>query len=113
MTYYRESTANPTPNYLEPRFSHFSRFYKEEVVGETRNYINSRAKYEGKTALKAMEEVSKETAEAYSRVSEILDGRGQYARAWHEYVVGYVAMHLTMSRYLFADIDLDDRFSSP
>lgn len=57
-----------------------------------------------------LKEVSKETAQAYSRVSEILNGRGQYAQAWHEFVVGYAAMHLTMSRYLFAEINLDERF---
>ncbi|KUI64114.1 Trichodiene synthase [Cytospora mali] len=83
-------------------------FYKEEVAGETKNYINSRAKYESKTAMATMEEVVTECTQAYMRATNVLAGKEPYARAWHEYVMGYVAMHIMNERYMFADIGLAD-----
>lgn len=47
---------------------------------------------------------------AYLRATEILDGNGQYAQVWREYVLGYVAMHLGSSRYLLSDIGLDGKY---
>lgn len=88
------------------------RFYKEEVAGETRNYVHSRANYEGKTAMATMEGVITETAQAYLRASKVLEGRKPYARAWYEYFMGYVAMHIMSDRYKFADIELAERFVS-
>lgn len=86
------------------------RFYKEEVAGETKNYVNSKAKSENKTAMAAMREIVADTAQRYLSVTSILATREPYARAWHEYVMGYVAMHLINERYMFADIGLDERF---
>ncbi|KAI3393121.1 hypothetical protein diail_4720 [Diaporthe ilicicola] len=85
-------------------------FYKEEVAGETKNYVNSKAKSENKSAMAAMREIVADTAQRYLSVTSVLAGKEPYARAWHEYVMGYVAMHLTNDRYMFADIGLDDRF---
>lgn len=85
-------------------------FYKEEVAGETRNYMNSRASYERKTAMTTMKEVLLETAQAYLRTTNVLQGRELYAQAWHEFVMGYVAMHIKNDRYMFADIGLAEHF---
>ncbi|KAJ0108804.1 hypothetical protein J7T55_011295 [Diaporthe amygdali] len=85
-------------------------FYKEEVAGETKNYVNSKAKSEKKTAMTAMREIVADTAQRYLSVTSVLAGKEPYARAWHEYVMGYVDMHLRNDRYMFADIGLDDRF---
>lgn len=82
------------------------------MAGETRNYINSVATYEGKTAMAVLRQVKGETAQAYLRATEILSGTGQYERAWQEYVMGYVKMHLNSSRYRFGELGLDDRFLS-
>ncbi|KKY30306.1 putative longiborneol synthase [Diaporthe ampelina] len=85
-------------------------FYKEEIAGETKNYVNSKAKSENKTAMTAMTEIVADTAQRYLSVTTILATKETYARAWHEYVMGYVAMHLINDRYMFADIGLDERF---
>ncbi|CAN8105284.1 unnamed protein product [Discula destructiva] len=82
-------------------------FYKEEVVGETRNYLHSRAQYEEKPIMTVMAAVTQETTQAYLKISEVLEGQDQYARVWKEYVAGYVAMHLKSARYLLSDIGLD------
>lgn len=74
--------------------------------------MNSRAAYEKKKALTTVKEVVLETAQAYLRATNVLDGREPYAQAWHEYVMGYVAMHIINERYMFADIDLPERFLS-
>lgn len=87
-----------------------NRFYKEEVAGETKNYVNSKAKSEGKTAMTAMREIVKDTEQRYLSVTSLLAQKGPYARAWNEYVMGYVAMHLINDRYMFADIGLNERF---
>lgn len=80
------------------------------MAGETKNYINSLANYEGKSALVVLQEVIGKSMRAYLRTIEILDGKGEYAQAWREYVVGYVTMHLTSSRYLFREIGLDGEY---
>lgn len=82
------------------------------MAGETRNYINSRAGYQGKSVITTIKEVEDETTKAYLRATAILAGKGQYAHAWREYVTGYVTMHLTSTRYLFQEIGLDRKFTS-
>lgn len=57
-----------------------------------------------------MKEVVQETAQAYLHATNVLAGRKIYARAWHEFVRGYVAMHIKNDRYMFADIGLADNF---
>lgn len=113
MTYYRKFPScylYSNSESLELISLVITRFYKEEVRGESRNYINNRAKNEGKTATKIIEIVMEETIQAYLQASNVLEGRGQYARVWREYITGYVAMHLTSTRYLLRDIGLDERF---
>ncbi|KAG8162459.1 hypothetical protein KVR01_008224 [Diaporthe batatas] len=85
-------------------------FYKEEVAGETKNYVNSKAKCENKPAMAAMKEIVADTEKRYLSVTSLLATKEPYGRAWNEYVMGYVAMHLTNDRYMFADIGLDERF---
>lgn len=42
----------------------------------------------------------------------MLAGKCQYEKVWHEYVMGYVFMHLKNTRYLLADLGLDVRHIS-
>lgn len=59
-----------------------------------------------------LKQVKSETVQAYLRATEILSGTGQYERAWQEYVMGYVKMHLNSSRYLFGELGLNGRVFS-
>jgi hypothetical protein len=85
-------------------------FYKEEVTGETKNYVNSKAKSEKKSAMAAMREIVADTAQRYLSVTSLLVTKEPYYRAWNEFVMGYVAMHVRNDRYMFADIGLNEGF---
>ncbi|OLN81001.1 Trichodiene synthase [Colletotrichum chlorophyti] len=83
-------------------------FYKEELGGDTRNYMHNRALATGKPVLTVVEEVNKETIESAQRVSAILKGRGKYEQSWNESVRGYMAMHTTNARYKLKDLGLGE-----
>lgn len=83
-----------------------NRFYKEEVAGETRNYIHTRAKNEEKPAMEVINSVIEESMQAFRQATNILDGHGKYLKAWQDYVEGYVTIHLITDRYMLADIGL-------
>ncbi|KAH6606925.1 longiborneol synthase [Trichoderma cornu-damae] len=83
-------------------------FYKEEVGGDTRNYLHNRADATGKPILDILQDVNVETLEAAKRVEEILKGRGIYEQSWKDSVRGYMAMHTTNPRYKLSDLGLGE-----
>ncbi|KAI0533684.1 longiborneol synthase [Xylaria digitata] len=83
-------------------------FYKEEVGGDKRNYINNRAVCEEKDVIEILEQVKSETVGCAMRVRQILKGRGEYAKAWESSVRGYIAMHTTNPRYRLSELNLDE-----
>ncbi|RFU75738.1 longiborneol synthase [Trichoderma arundinaceum] len=83
-------------------------FYKEEVGGDTRNYLHNRVDTSGKPMLTVLQDVSKETIESAKRVEEILKGRGVYEQSWQDSVRGYMAMHTTNPRYKLKDLGLGE-----
>ncbi|KAK7414583.1 hypothetical protein QQX98_006611 [Neonectria punicea] len=83
-------------------------FYKEELGGDTRNYLHNRATCSGKSIITVLEEVNEETITAARRVEKILKGRGIYAQSWNESIRGYMAMHTTNPRYKLKDLGLGE-----
>ncbi|KAH7001267.1 longiborneol synthase [Ilyonectria destructans] len=83
-------------------------FYKEELGGDTRNYIHNRATCSGKPVLTVVEEVNKETIESARRVEKILKGRGIYEKSWNDSIRGYMAMHTTNPRYKLTDLGIGE-----
>ncbi|KAJ0366607.1 hypothetical protein COL154_003839 [Colletotrichum chrysophilum] len=83
-------------------------FYKEELSGDTRNYIHNRALTTGRPLLQIVEETKEETMSCARRVATILKGRGTYEASWNECVAGYIAMHTTNARYRFAEMGLGE-----
>jgi len=83
-------------------------FYKEELGGDTRNYIHNLANTKGLPILTVIEQVKDETLECARRVRAILKGRGHYADSWDESVRGYMAMHTTNPRYKLTDLGLGE-----
>ncbi|GAW11839.1 hypothetical protein ANO14919_011920 [Xylariales sp. No.14919] len=81
-------------------------FYKEEVGGDKRNYINNRAICEERDVLEVLELVKSDTLGCAMRVRHILEGRGKYAKSWEDSVRGYVAMHTTNPRYRLSELSL-------
>ena len=84
------------------------RFYKEELGGDTRNYLHNRAATTGKPILEVLEEVNKETLDSAKRVEQILKGRGVYEQSWLDSVRGYMSMHTTNPRYKMSDMGLGE-----
>ncbi|TQN63691.1 Alpha-cuprenene synthase COP6 [Colletotrichum shisoi] len=81
-------------------------FYKEELGGDTRNYVHNRAMATGKPVLTELEEVKNEVVEAANRASAILKGRGRYEQSLRESVRGLLAMHTANPRYRLGDLGL-------
>ncbi|KAF6806265.1 hypothetical protein CMUS01_14412 [Colletotrichum musicola] len=81
-------------------------FYKEEVGGDNKNYINNVARTTKKPAFAVFKEVYEEAIGSAKRIEAILEGRGAYADTWKESVRGYLAMHTTSVRYKLEDLDL-------
>ncbi|KAK1529217.1 longiborneol synthase [Colletotrichum paranaense] len=81
-------------------------FYKEELGGETRNYIHNRRMATGKDVFAVLEDVATDTVDAANRASAILKGRGTYEQSMQECARGFHAMHTSNPRYKMADMDL-------
>ncbi|KAF6838597.1 hypothetical protein CPLU01_02398 [Colletotrichum plurivorum] len=81
-------------------------FYKEEVGGDNKTYINNVARTTKKPAFAVFKEVYEEAIGSAKRIEAILEGRGVYADTWKESVRGYLAMHTTSVRYKLEDLDL-------
>jgi len=64
-------------------------FYKEELAGETQNYVHLRAKYENKSPLCVLQDMSNEIVEACARVSRVVEGKGKIEEVVKELIQGY------------------------
>ncbi|KXH33806.1 longiborneol synthase [Colletotrichum simmondsii] len=83
-------------------------FYKEELSGDTRNYVHNRATCTGKPVLTVVAEVNRESIASARRVEKILKGRGIYEQSWNDSVRGYMAMHTTNPRYKLTDLGIGE-----
>ncbi|KAK7014362.1 isoprenoid synthase domain-containing protein [Favolaschia claudopus] len=80
-------------------------FYKEELAGETGNYIHNRAGVTGKPPTHVLAEVAAEALAAHDRVTVSLHAcQSQGLDAWMTFVHGYLAFHLTQDRYKLKDL---------
>jgi len=82
-------------------------FYKEELQGETVNYIHDRALVTGKTAIDTLREVIDETEAASQRVRQIL-GESDARDAWDSFAKGYISFHYGDPRYRLREIIGDE-----
>ena len=85
-----------------------TRFYKEELGGDDRNFLHNRAQCSGQPIMVELQEVNKEAIAAWSRIAKILKGRGKYEQSWNDSVRGYMAMHTTNPRYKLTDLGLGE-----
>ncbi|EFQ27817.1 longiborneol synthase [Colletotrichum graminicola] len=84
-------------------------FYKEELSGDTRNYVHNRAMATGRPVLVELEVIKNEVVEAANRAAVILEGRGQYEQSMHDSVRGLLAMHTANPRYKLKDLGLAEK----
>ncbi|KAK2011370.1 longiborneol synthase [Colletotrichum eremochloae] len=81
-------------------------FYKEELSGDTRNYVHNRAMATGRPVLTELEVLKDEVVESANRAAKILKGRGKYEQSMHDSVRGLLAMHTANPRYKLQDLGL-------
>nr|BCX55500.1 sesquiterpene synthase [Phanerodontia chrysosporium] len=73
-------------------------FYKEELDGETKNFIHDRARVTGKDIEAALMDSMEDVIDAVNRGRQILQGEKE-RKAWDSFLVGYVAFHFISPRY--------------
>ncbi|KAJ7056067.1 isoprenoid synthase domain-containing protein [Mycena amicta] len=78
-------------------------FYKEELAGETANYIHNRAVVTGKSPPNVLAEVAEEALAARNRVTAALQ-KCEGLCSWVTFVHGYLAFHLTQDRYKLKEL---------
>ncbi|RGP64952.1 longiborneol synthase [Fusarium sporotrichioides] len=74
-------------------------FYKETLGGETNNYINTTAAYEGIDSTATLHKTSQDAVNCARRIESVLAGKGKYEEAWRLHASGYIQMHNMRGRY--------------
>ncbi|KAF8803257.1 terpenoid synthase [Phlegmacium glaucopus] len=83
-------------------------FYKEELAGESGNYISNEANQRGEEKTPVFRVLAHDVSLCVSRVANILEGSGEARAAFQCFMGGYVSFHTSFdSRY-----HLDDLFPS-
>ncbi|KAJ7480552.1 isoprenoid synthase domain-containing protein [Mycena latifolia] len=79
-------------------------FYKEDLAGETMNYVSVRAKVSGKQPRGVIVEMVEEVTDLHRRIAGILEGNPDAAAAWAALEHGVIAWHFALLRYKLADL---------
>ncbi|ESK82920.1 terpenoid synthase [Moniliophthora roreri MCA 2997] len=77
-------------------------FHKENLVGETNNYVSNRAYTTGKSAIQAHKEIAEDVISAYHRICATLDK--SQLEVWKKYANGHLAFHVAQKRYHLDEI---------
>ena len=75
---------------LKPMPKISARFHKEEVAGETGNYVHNRAQMENKTPLQVLSEMAEELRISRVSIHKILSHNPNALRVWKAFERGYV-----------------------
>ncbi|KAF5346820.1 hypothetical protein D9756_010548 [Leucocoprinus leucothites] len=82
-------------------------FYKEELDGESVNFISMNAKANGISKIEALKQLADATAESYKRGAQLLESCPEALSAYQGCGVGYIAFHsLSRVRYKLNHLDL-------
>ncbi|KJA17818.1 hypothetical protein HYPSUDRAFT_205915 [Hypholoma sublateritium FD-334 SS-4] len=68
-------------------------FYKEEIAGDTVNYISVLARRQGVPNMTAFQELADEVGRSAAQVGKILEGDQEAHDAWQKFKAGYVGFH--------------------
>ncbi|KAF9465969.1 isoprenoid synthase domain-containing protein [Collybia nuda] len=81
-------------------------FHKEELAGDTNNYVHIRALMEEKAPIEVLFEMGQELTLARQTIYKALAGSPTATAAWLGFERGYVASHLAQKRYKLQDLGL-------
>ncbi|KAI0822027.1 terpenoid synthase [Trametes gibbosa] len=79
-------------------------FYKEELAGETNNYIHLQAAAEQTSADGVLHRLVDEVADTALRVNKVTADDPELAAMWNKYMQCYLEFHLKTPRYRLAEL---------
>ncbi|KAK7064914.1 terpene synthase [Favolaschia claudopus] len=79
-------------------------FYKEELAGETANYVHIRANITSKHPKQVLVELIKEVVDLHTRITGILQDHPEALVAWKAFETGNIAWHFALGRYRLAEL---------
>ncbi|KAG2151403.1 isoprenoid synthase domain-containing protein, partial [Suillus clintonianus] len=86
-------------------------YYKEEIEGDTVNYLSLMAASRALTKEDALRELIEKTVQAYHNALELLRPRTEAYDAYVSFFDGYIKFHTTLKRYKLEEI-MSERLSS-
>ncbi|KAF9444803.1 terpenoid synthase [Macrolepiota fuliginosa MF-IS2] len=81
-------------------------FFKEELAGETLNFVSMSASANGITKVEALRRLANKAARCYERGSGLLRSSPDAWNAYRAFCVGYVGFHVLSVRYKLDQLDL-------
>ncbi|PSR80103.1 hypothetical protein PHLCEN_2v6804 [Hermanssonia centrifuga] len=78
-------------------------FYKEELAGETGNFVHDQAIVTGYTVEKVLSDLLDEVVVSVNRARVLLKGEKE-RQTWEQFLAGYVAFHFFSPRYRLLDL---------
>lgn len=78
-------------------------FYKEELAGETNNFVHDRSRVTGKDIRIVLQDILDDVVAAVARARMILQGQKE-KEIWEQFLAGYVAFHFLSPRYKLASL---------
>ncbi|KAF8586475.1 terpenoid synthase [Ramaria rubella] len=83
-------------------------FHKEELAGESANYIHNRAYVDNKAPLQVLVDVVEELQVSRNAIHKALALSAEALKAWIVFERGYVAWHIGLDRYKLRDLGFDN-----
>ena len=65
---------------------HSLSFYKEEIAGETSNYVHLRAETEQTSPLEVLRRLTEEVLDSAERIERIVSEDRELSALWHQYL---------------------------
>ncbi|KAJ3570799.1 hypothetical protein NP233_g4171 [Leucocoprinus birnbaumii] len=81
-------------------------FYKEELDGESLNFVSMSTQVNGMTKIEALQQLADTTAECYHRAAQLLQSSPRSYEAFRAFCVGYVGFHSLSPRYKLTQLQL-------
>ncbi|KAF8576474.1 terpenoid synthase, partial [Ramaria rubella] len=81
-------------------------FHKEELAGETANYIHNRAYVDNKAPVQVLADIVEELRVSRNAIHVALALHPEALKAWIGFERGYVAWHIGQDRYKLRDLGL-------
>ncbi|KAJ7792473.1 isoprenoid synthase domain-containing protein [Mycena olivaceomarginata] len=81
-------------------------FYKEELAGETNNYVQVRSKATLKHPNQVLVEMVQEVGDLHARITATLEQQPEALVAWKTLEYGFIAFHLSLGRYKLSQLGL-------